>query len=301
MTLMAMRVSQLRLLGKSQLPIEVAYEPIGIRVSRLAFGRPKATIYHFHEILFGNGRRHERQAIAALRHADLVTVADSGRADLMLAVEPCIAALKTIRNLPLASAALRSPPIRTEEFSAVYFGSRSHAQNLDRIVSSMDRWPAKVRLHLYGRKNPTFDEELRRIAAERGVLDRLVFEGWVHMQDLIRTVARHHLGFAMLRPLNDNWKFSAGASNKKYQLMAAGVPQIADNGRGTPEVVHNRGVGTCVSPDDEDAIAAAVHAYFNSPIKVETEGRSGRELIMTELNQECEFSSVLSFFEIHGS
>lgn len=290
---LAAELSKRRLLGRDAIDLEIAYDPIGVRVSSWAFGKSIKTIHHYHEVVFGDGRRHEAQAIAALTKADLVTVADAGRAALFSQLEPAIREIRTVRNLPLREVAADGQIEKTSEFSVAYFGARGSAQCLDTVVQSMADWPPNVCLHLYGNESPEFDNELRQIARAKGVESRLIFEDWVSPDKLGEKISRHHLGLSLLRPVEAHWKYSAGASNKRFQLMAFGVPQITDDGIGVFELVE--GTGACVPPDNANAIAQAVCEYARDPSRVKAEANIARSRIWTELNQENEFEQILEF------
>lgn len=289
---MAARLTWLRLLYKPVL--EIDFDPIGVVVGQRAHGRAKRLIHHHHEILFADGaNRYSRAARLALPSADVVVVADEGRRALMLATSPKARRVVTVRNAPLAADAITSPKGRTETFSVAYFGVISECQCLDAIVRSMALWPSGTTFHLYGPPSD-FVTELRNIAQKIGTANRIIFEGWVDAADLIARVSRHHLAVTLLRPLNDNWRFSAGASNKRFQAMAAGLPQVTDNNPGVAELVERNRIGVCVSCQDEAAIAAAVCLYAADPKRVHTEGERARQMISEQLNYENEFSVILS-------
>jgi glycosyltransferase involved in cell wall biosynthesis len=280
--------------------LEIDFDPVGVVAGlwarRLARRRPCIVVHHHHEILFPDyTSRFVRQARLALGEAELVVVADEGRETQMEQAAPPARRVITVRNAPLASAALPAEPCRRDDFSVVYFGAMGRTQALDSVVRSMTAWPRGTRLHLYGEAKPIQRAELEGLAREVGVADRLVFEGWVPAEHLIETVSRHHLALTLLRPLNENWRYSSGASNKRFQAMAAGLPQISDDGIGVCELVEGNRVGMCVSPDDPAAIGAAVSAYAADPIRVKEEGARGRTLIAERLNYEFEFAKVVAF------
>lgn len=291
---MAARLSWLRL--RRQPLLEIDFDPNGVVVGQWAKGHSNLLIHHHHEILFADGTsRHTRPARIALPNADLVVVADEGRRALMEGTDPKPKRVLTVRNAPLACDVIISPKRRTEAFSVVYFGVISNIQCLDVIVKSMALWPPETTFHLYGPPSP-FQATLRSIAQANGTASRLFFEGWIDASDLIDRVARHHLAVTLLRPLNDNLQFAAGASNKRFQAMAAGLPQVSDNNPGVSDLVHRHGVGVCVPCEDEAAIAAAVCQYVADPKRVRQEGERARRLVLEKLNYETEFAAILAMY-----
>lgn len=290
------RLSRDRVMRKTPVDLEIVYDPIGIWVSSKALGRAKKLIHHFHEILFDDSASHfERFARLAMPRADLVTVADSNRANLMKTISPAPRKVETVRNLPLKEHALVKSTPKKECFRAIYFGSFGDSQCLDTIVSSMPDWPDDVSLHCYGEPSQHFRDKMKETAVALGVDDRLHFEGWINADRLIDVASTYSVGFSMLRPLNNNWRFSAGASNKRYQIMCAGIPQITDDGLGVRELIQLNGVGACAAPDDPNAVAELICAYHANPDRVSREGNTARRLIVNSLNQETEFARILRF------
>jgi len=287
-----------RILRRRHTLLEIAYDPIGIWVSRRAGRRAKLTIHHFHEILFDDvSSPYERFARLSMPKADLITVADPGRAKLMRNVHPKPKRVETVRNYPLKAQAEVAPQEKHSGFKVVYFGAFGDSQCLDTIVTSMLWWPKDVSLHLYGKPDDEYRKKLLQIADRVGVNDRIFFEGWVEASDLIGVVSKYHIGFSMLKPLNDNWRFSAGASNKRFHLIGAGIPQITDNGEGVMELIELNQVGICVSPNDPRKIAEAVSEYYLDRRRITEDGRRARELIQSSLNQEIEFDKVIRIAE----
>lgn len=297
---MSGRLSVLRL-ARRRKALEIAYDPVGVAVSSWARGRASFLIHHHHEIFFGDGAsRFERPARMALPEADLVIVADAGRKPLMEEMTPAPRRVAVVRNTPRTDAIKIGPAEKTHDFSVVYFGVVSPNQCLDIVVRSMAGWPKNSTFQLYGTAGPGVMDHLRALADDAGAADRLAFAGWVPMDRLIATIARHHIGVSLLRPANDNLIFCAGASNKRFQLMAAGLPQITDDAPGLAALVAAPGAGTCVRFDDVDGIAAAVRAYAADPDRVTREGRAAQALIRGSLNYDTEFAPVLELAGLSG-
>lgn len=289
---------KLSMLRQQRPTCEIDFDPVGVVVGERAFGQTDITIHHHHEILFKDNRgRYISKAREAIGNADVIIVADEDRRQLMEAEDPPPRRSITVRNAPTVADVVNGNIRRTEAFSVVYFGSVGPAQCLDTALKSMKDWPDDVCLHIYGARPDGYTAELLKMAKTLGVAERIVFESWVSTRQLLPAVAQHHLALTLLRPLNDNWRYSAGASNKRFQAMAAGVPQISDNGIGVEELIYEAGAGVCVNPDDPSAVAEAVNAYYSDPIRVETEGKKGRAHITDSLNYEREFAPIVKIIK----
>jgi sugar transferase (PEP-CTERM/EpsH1 system associated) len=68
-----------------------------------------------------------------------------------------------------------------------------------------------------------------------------------------------------------------GISNTILEAMASGLPVIATNVGGNPELVVDGETGMLVPPSDPVAMADAVHSYLKDPAKLERHGQAGRK------------------------
>jgi sugar transferase (PEP-CTERM/EpsH1 system associated) len=70
-----------------------------------------------------------------------------------------------------------------------------------------------------------------------------------------------------------------GISNTILEAMASGLPVVATNVGGNPELVVNGETGILVPPSDPIAMAAAIQSYLTEPAKVQRHGHAGRKRI----------------------
>ena len=68
-----------------------------------------------------------------------------------------------------------------------------------------------------------------------------------------------------------------GISNTALEAMASGLPVIATDVGGNPEVVADGATGSLVPPADPSALAQAMHAYAAQPSLAPTLGAAGRQ------------------------
>ncbi len=71
-----------------------------------------------------------------------------------------------------------------------------------------------------------------------------------------------------------------GISNTVLESMATGIPVIATRVGGNPELVVDGETGSLISPNDPDALEAAIDRYLCSPELMETHGRAARERVV---------------------
>jgi len=72
---------------------------------------------------------------------------------------------------------------------------------------------------------------------------------------------------------------SEGISNALLEAMAAGLPVVATNVGGTPEVVQHGVTGLLVPPQDSRALADALRQVLSDPDRRHEMGRKGRERV----------------------
>ncbi|MEM9354931.1 MAG: glycosyltransferase [Pseudomonadota bacterium] len=276
------------------LALEVAFDPPGVVASAWAPGRGQYLVHHHHEVLV-DMHRFDMPARRIIDKADLVVAADTDREALLHTHTPQPRATTTVRNVPLTEAATPRVVSKLPGFCVVYAGVIATTQAIDVVIASMNRWPFEATLHLFGNVKPDFKAHLDSIAAECGVSHRVIYEGWVPLDSLLDRLAAHHLALTIIRPENENWLYCAGASNKRFQAMAVGLPQITDDQPSVKALMEASSAGTSVPWDDEDAIAEAVCSYAANPERTLTEGERGRQYILREANYETEFAKVMSF------
>jgi glycosyltransferase involved in cell wall biosynthesis/peptidoglycan/xylan/chitin deacetylase (PgdA/CDA1 family) len=112
-------------------------------------------------------------------------------------------------------------------------------------------------------------EELTRITHELGLTERVRFLG--HRDDVPQVLAEADLFVLPSR--------SEAFPNSVMEAMAAGLPVIASNVGGIPELVRDGHNGRLVPAGDVDALARAMLDVLETPSQAERFGRAGREII----------------------
>jgi glycosyltransferase involved in cell wall biosynthesis len=76
-------------------------------------------------------------------------------------------------------------------------------------------------------------------------------------------------------------------SNSILEAMAAGRPVIATNVGGNPELVQDRETGLLITPENEDALAAAMEVVLASPDLARKWGANARRFALANFTLEC--------------
>ena len=222
-------------------------------------------------------------------------MADQGRAELLVKQMDLPTPPAVVPNVPLANRDDDHGDHSNAGFEVIYGGSLGSDQMIGLIIRSVPLWPADARLVLVGDDTKPHGQTLKALVAELGLTDRVAFEGWMNLDDLVARYRKAHLGISLLTANSAQWILSVGASNKRYQYMQAGLPQIGDQMPGVPELLEGNGVGRCLVEYDEQAIADIVHDYHANPDKRREAGRKARALHLERYNYQTAFQPTLSW------
>ena len=147
----------------------------------------------------------------------------------------------------------------------IYTGALTPTYELDVTIRAVARVAAErpdldVRFDLYGRGDS--EDELRALAAELGIAERVTFHGRIPIEDVPAAVAAADIGLAPTR-LD---RFTAMTiSGKVYEYGAMGKPVVASR---LPLVERTFPEGTVAAyePGDADGMAAAILALADDPL-----------------------------------
>ena len=138
-------------------------------------------------------------------------------------------------------------------------GQIDAGRNLELIIDSATGIDKDIALVFLGWGEPSYVAELERRIERNGVRDRVMLHPPVLPHEVWDFMGSAHLGLLVYRNLSLNYYYSAGASLRFHEYLMAGLPVVAPNFPGYPDVVEKERVGRCVDPDDGEAIIRAIN------------------------------------------
>ncbi len=137
-----------------------------------------------------------------------------------------------------------------------------------------DRFPSR-RLEIIG--DGPLRAELARLAAQRGIADRVAFLGPRPREDVERAFDRCSIFVLPCRIARDGDR--DGMPTVLLEAMARSVPVISTRVGGIPELVQHEQTGLLVAPDDPSGLARAIARLLDDPSLAHQLGINGRALV----------------------
>lgn len=158
-------------------------------------------------------------------------------------------------------------------------GENDHATLLRAFAQVRERW-ASARLLLVGR-GPE-EPRLRALAHALGVAEHV---SWVGEQADVFPYLREMTLY--VQP-----SLAAGIPNSVLEAMAAGLPVVATDVGGTPEVVLDGQTGRLVAPGNPSALTEAMVAVLRDPRLAEEFGKAGRARVEARFGEDAMLREV---------
>ena len=214
-----------------------------------------------------------------LTHADSVVVASRALVDLVEGVGAPPGRIFYVPNgvrPSLAEQIDRQPPSgddadtvrmlwELDDALVVLLYTRFVEFKLDRIVHIMGRVVAqepRAKLLIVGEGFFGEEADLDDLLADAGLSDHAVFTGWVEAERLAGYFAASDLA---IFPYDDTQINRTKCSVKLTDLLAAGLPVVADAVGQNAEYILDGGTGLLVPPEDDAAFAGAVLRLLADP------------------------------------
>lgn len=121
---------------------------------------------------------------------------------------------------------------------------------------------------------------LETLARDRGVKARITFAGYKTSAEVARILSTAD---AFVLP-----SFAEGLPVVLMEAMATGLPVIATQIAGIPELVRDGENGRLVPPGNVDALARAIGEVLSDPVRAKTHGQAGQVRVRTEHSAEIE-------------
>jgi starch synthase len=140
-----------------------------------------------------------------------------------------------------------------------------------------------------GRHVSINDDELERVLAEDDRRANVQLLGHVPWLELCRLYAQATV-FVM-----PSYYEPFGISC--LEAMAFGLPVVATNTGGLPDVVEDEVTGILVPPGDPDALASAILTLLKDPARARKMGKAGRERVLANFTADDVVRQMLRVYE----
>lgn len=155
----------------------------------------------------------------------------------------------------------------------VFMGNMGRAQNLPVIVSAFARMRNRARALLHFVGDGACLGQTKRLAADLGVGEGVVFHG---RQPYAQMPRYYRMADACVLSLaGDSW-VGTTLPSKLQGYMAAGKPVLAAIGGGARRVIEESGCGAAVAPCDVDGFASIMDRFAEEPSAFDGCGERGR-------------------------
>ena len=145
---------------------------------------------------------------------------------------------------------------------ALYQGQVEPARGVEQMIDMVPYLREDTAVVILGGAEAEYSEQLRNRIAAQGLENRILMLPPVLPAEVWDYTASAHCGLIAHQPVSLNFYYNAGATNKFYEYLMAGIPVVTPNFPGFPEVVEAEKVGLCVDPASPEAIAAAVNSIL---------------------------------------
>lgn len=198
-----------------------------------------------------------------IKHADAVFAVTPSRARVM-AERFGIPTPRVIRNVPETAGSEKAVSDLREGIPdgtrvVFYSGNMQAARGLEQAIAALAELEGCV-LVVMGSGDQGYVRQLRALAADVGVDDRIFFRQPVRPHEVVAVTASADVGVVLNRNVSLNNYLSL--PNKVFEYVVAGLPVVTSDSPDMAELVSRYDVGETCDPEDPADIARAVRAVL---------------------------------------
>jgi hypothetical protein len=161
----------------------------------------------------------------------------------------------------------------------------------------MIHWPADSIFVVIGGSENEYRAHLRQVAASVGVSSRVQYIDRVPYSEVLSYAVGATVGITLLEPRIKNWRYSAGASNKRFEYAALGIAQVTNAGPGMDEVFGQAQVASLLDTVGPASIGQEIARLLSTPAATAAMGAHARAAHLRANNYDAQFAPVLQIIE----
>lgn len=256
-------------------------------------------IYDAHEVQWEHGRSLAWLEKTFIRRAQgLINVA-AGRAHVV-AERYCLreSDITIVANYPVVDGgAVRRPyaaPVGTVRL--VYSGGYDLQSNrLDLLLRAMQRVPG-IELHMIAFGYRDSEMQLKALARELGIEERVVFHGLVRPDEVMGAVSQYDVAVNMLTNPQNHLSIRHSSVNKMYEYMAAGMPTFCSDLDSFVAEFVVPGAAIAVDATDTDSIAEGLRKLLSLRESLPQMSVCAHELAREKYNWRSQETNLLDLY-----
>jgi glycosyltransferase involved in cell wall biosynthesis len=199
-----------------------------------------------------------------LSEASVVTTVCDGIADLLQKDYGLRERPQVVRSVPAYS----EQPFRAaqKDIQVLYHGLIRTTRGLDHAIRSLPMWRDEFYLTIRGPGSDEYVDELKRLAEEVGVANRVRFEQPKVFDDIVPSANLADIGYMVLDNYSPQRTFTL--PNKFFEYIMAGLAICVSDLPEMAKLVRQHGVGVLVGSTDPEDIARTINSMTREKIDV---------------------------------
>lgn len=175
---------------------------------------------------------------------------------------------------------------------ALYIGGLGHRNALEETILAMETVPKRVALLIAGFGEADFEKRIQNLIQEKKLERRVHLLGKV--KDKWDWIDHVDIGICLYQPLELRLKFIAGASNKLFEFISAGVPVVVNSQPDFVKIVSHHELGVCATELTPNSIARALKRLVDDQSFRSGVASRAKQLHRDQFNFDKQFEPVLA-------